>query len=96
MVPGHKTGVGLGAEVGEAIQVGIGLHVGPLVLGRIGHPESASITVIGKTVNAGARLEAMTKELKCQLVISKECADKAGQVHYHLFDIGQPAAQGDT
>jgi len=69
----------LQAEVGDAIQVGIGLHVGPMVIGRIGHPESAAVTVIGRTVNAGARLEAMTKELKCQLVISKECALKGGQ-----------------
>ena len=68
----------LKAEVGDAIAVGIGLHVGPMVLGKIGHPESAAVTVIGRTVNAGARLEAMTKELKCQLVISKECALKAG------------------
>jgi adenylate cyclase len=68
----------LGTEVGEAIQVGIGLHVGPMVVGRIGHPETAAITVIGRTVNAGARLEAMTKELKCQLVVSKECAQLAG------------------
>jgi adenylate cyclase len=68
----------LQAEVGDAIQVGIGLHVGPMVLGRIGHPASAAVTVIGRTVNAGARLEALTKELKSQLVISKECALKAG------------------
>jgi adenylate cyclase len=68
----------LGTEVGEPIQVGIGIHVGPMVVGRIGHPETASITVIGKTVNAGARLEAMTKELKCQLVVSRECANLAG------------------
>jgi adenylate cyclase len=68
----------LGAEVDEPIQVGIGLHVGPMVVGRIGLPESASITVIGKTVNAGEPLEAMTKELKCQLVVPKECANLAG------------------
>ncbi len=73
-----KINAELGAEVDEPIQVGIGLHVGPMVVGRIGHPETAAITVIGKTVNAGARLEAMTKELKCQLVVSKECANLAG------------------
>jgi adenylate cyclase len=73
-----KINAELGSEVDEPIQVGIGLHVGPMVVGRIGHPETAAITVIGKTVNAGARLEAMTKELKCQLVVSKECANLAG------------------
>ena len=73
-----KINAELGSEVDEPIQVGVGLHVGPMVVGRIGHPENAAITVIGKTVNAGARLEAMTKELKCQLVISEECARLAG------------------
>jgi adenylate cyclase len=72
-----KINAELGAEIDDPIAVGIGLHVGPMVVGRIGHPDTASITVIGKTVNAGARLEAMTKELKCQLVVSKECATLA-------------------
>jgi adenylate cyclase len=73
-----KLNAELGTELDEPIQVGIGLHVGPMVVGRIGHPETASITVIGRTVNAGARLEAMTKDLKCQLVVSAECARLAG------------------
>jgi adenylate cyclase len=73
-----KINAELGTEIDEPIAVGIGIHVGPMVVGRIGHPDTASITVIGKTVNAGARLEAMTKELKCQLVVSKECAALAG------------------
>ena len=73
-----KLNAELGEEVGEPIQVGIGLHVGTMVVGRIGHPQSAAITVIGRTVNTGARLEALTKELKCQLVISRECAQLAG------------------
>jgi adenylate cyclase len=73
-----KINAELGTEIDEPIQVGVGIHVGPMVVGRIGHPENAAITVIGKTVNAGARLEAMTKELKCQLVVSKECATLAG------------------
>ncbi len=73
-----KINAELGTEIDEPIAVGIGIHVGPMVVGRIGHPDTASITVIGKTVNAGARLEAMTKELKCQLVVSRECAALAG------------------
>ena len=72
-----KLNAELGEEVGEPIQVGIGLHVGTMVVGRIGHPQSAAITVIGRTVNTCARLEALTKELKCQLVISRECAQLA-------------------
>lgn len=56
------------------LAVGIGLHAGPLVIGRIGHPASAAVTVIGRVVNTAARLEALTKEKGCQLILSRELA----------------------
>ncbi len=66
------------AETGQDIRIGIGIHVGPLVMGRIGEKHSAAMTVIGRTVNAAARLEALAKEKECQLVISAEVARTAG------------------
>lgn len=68
----------LASEVDQPLRVGIGIHVGPLVLGRIGHPENASMTVIGKTVNAASRLESLSKDLGCQLVVSADAARFAG------------------
>lgn len=68
----------LAEEVGQPLKVGMGLHVGPLVLGEIGHAETAVVTVIGSTVNVAARLESATKELECQVVISSEVAKRAG------------------
>ena len=56
----------------------MGLHVGPLVIGRIGHSATAALTVIGPVVNAASRLEGLTKEKKCQLVVSRELAFRAG------------------
>ena len=53
-------------------------EVGPLVMGRIGHPDTASLTVIGSTVNTAARLEALSKEKNCQLVVSEEVMESAG------------------
>lgn len=68
----------LGAETGDSIRAGMGLHVGPLVMGEIGYRETASITVIGSTVNIASRLEAATKELDCQFAVSEEAARHAG------------------
>ncbi len=68
----------LRAEQGEPLEVAMGLHVGPLVIGRIGHAASAAITVIGPAVNAASRLEGLTKEKKVQLVASRELAFTAG------------------
>jgi adenylate cyclase len=65
-------------ELGEPVQIGIGIHAGPLVVGRIGHGEAIDMTVIGRTVNAASRLEALTKERGCQIVLSREVALHAG------------------
>lgn len=65
-------------EVGDTIRIGIGLHTGLLVLGKIGHADSAALTVIGRTVNAAARLEALTKEKECQLIVSNDVLKLAG------------------
>jgi adenylate cyclase len=55
---------------GEApIGVGIGLHHGPAVLGDIGGAERFEFAVIGDTVNVASRLERLTRELGCRLVV---------------------------
>ncbi len=69
----------LASELGGVpVQVGIGLHVGPMVIGEIGYRDTAAMTVIGRTVNASARLEAMTKEEGCQLIASAQLMQLAG------------------
>lgn len=65
-------------ELGEPMRVGIGIHAGPLLLGRIGWGETIDMTVIGHTVNAASRLEALTKAKSCQLIISRDVAEYAG------------------
>ncbi len=56
----------------------IGIDVGSLVIGHIGHAGTASVTVIGNTVNAASRLEALTKEKGCQLIVSADVLARAG------------------
>lgn len=58
--------------VGEAaMRVGFGLHYGPVVLGDIG-VTCLEFAVIGSTVNAASRLEALTRTLDCALVVSDD------------------------
>ena len=52
------------------ISLRIGIHYGPVILGRIGHPGKRQITVIGDTVNTASRIERMTKELDAPVLLS--------------------------
>lgn len=60
----------------DPLQLGIGIHSGVAILGKIGYGEASSETVIGDTVNIASRLEQLTKDHKCQLIISSTVAEK--------------------
>ncbi|MBL8700610.1 MAG: adenylate/guanylate cyclase domain-containing protein [Alphaproteobacteria bacterium] len=52
------------------LRIGIGIHVGPAIIGEMGYGRTISLTAIGDTVNTASRLEAMTKEFDAELVVS--------------------------
>lgn len=57
---------------GEAeVKIGVGLHLGEIVLGEIGAGR-APRTIIGDAVNTASRLEAKTKELGMSLLVSDD------------------------
>jgi adenylate cyclase len=68
----------LAEDLDEPLRIGIGIHCGPAVVGRMGYGPSIHLTAIGDTVNVASRLQDLTKEFKCQLVISEEVAKQAG------------------
>ena len=68
----------LAHDLREPLQIGIGLHVGPVILGHMGYGRAATLTAIGDTVNVASRLEALTKELEVELVVSSRLAEAAG------------------
>ena len=68
----------LGLEIGKPLRVGIGIHAGPMLIGRIGYGEAVDLTVVGNAVNVASRLEALSKEKAVQIVMSAEVARHAG------------------
>jgi adenylate cyclase len=60
------------ARAERAIEVGIGIHYGPVVLGDIGDERRLEFAVIGDTVNVANRLEALTREHAVRLIVSDE------------------------
>lgn len=76
----------LGHDIGQRLRIGVGIHTGPAILGRVGvartSPEddgaSASITALGDTVNTAARLETLTKDYGVAVVVSEATTAAAG------------------
>jgi adenylate cyclase len=73
-------------DLPEPLRIGIGIHVGPAIVGEMGYGRATSMTAIGDSVNTASRLEGLTKEFTCQLVISASVAELAG---LEFADAGQ-------
>ena len=65
-------------ELPAPLVIGIGIHYSEAIVGAMGPPRSMIITTIGDAVNTCARLESLTKEYGCAVVISRQAAEAAG------------------
>jgi adenylate cyclase len=68
----------LSADLRQPLRIGIGIHHSEAIVGAMGPPRSQIITAIGDTVNTCARLESLTKDYGCVVVISRQAAEAAG------------------
>lgn len=61
----------LETELGMPFRIGIGVHYGEVIGGRIGAEERLEYTFVGDTVNTSARLEAANKKANTNMIISQ-------------------------
>lgn len=65
-------------DLPEPLRMGLGIHCGEVIVGNMGPPTAQNFTAIGDAVNVTARLEALTKDFGCALVLSEEVALRSG------------------
>ena len=87
-----------GKTVGQNLEIGIGVHSGPAVVGFIGSPNKQEYTAIGDTVNLTSRIEGQTKGIS-RVLVSEDtrqlCELQAnGHCPYDFIDHGSYEVKG--
>ncbi|MDD4801904.1 MAG: adenylate/guanylate cyclase domain-containing protein [Syntrophomonas sp.] len=65
----------------QPIDIGIGIHKGPLMMGVIGEERRMAGTVISDNVNAASFLQLMTAKLACAIIITEEVLKAMENTH---------------
>lgn len=68
----------LAGDLREPITFGVGINGGQVVLGDIVYEDRVVFTALGDPVNVASRLQELTKELRCELVVAEDVCRRAG------------------
>jgi class 3 adenylate cyclase len=61
-----------------ALEFGVGIHCGPVVAGLVGSDELVEYTVMGDVVNVASRVEALTRQLRTDVLVTDEVRTQLG------------------
>jgi adenylate cyclase len=76
------------------IQIGVGMHTGPLIMGITGDKDRMDATTISDTVNTASRLESLTKHYKVGIILSDASLIQIDKERFHLRSLGLVQLKG--
>lgn len=77
------------------IQIGVGMHTGPLIMGITGDKDRMDATTISDAVNTASRIEGLTKYYKAGILISDATLSQIqDQENFHLRYLGKVQLKG--
>ena len=80
-------------DFSEEMRFGMGIHAGDTIVGMMGYGKTVTETAVGDNVNVASRLEGLTKDYNCELVVSRYVAERAA-VQTDQFDKEQVDIRG--
>jgi class 3 adenylate cyclase len=77
------------------LRMSIGIHEGPVALGIVGNENRWDASIIADAVNTSARIEAMTRVLGGDVMVSRQFLDSAGDISgFELRELGIQQIRG--
>jgi class 3 adenylate cyclase len=79
----------------KPIQMGMGIHSGPLIMGIIGDTERTEAAVISDTVNTASRMEGLTKHFGVNFILSEATIQKLDDTEkFNIRYLGKVQVKG--